>query len=55
MHNFFQHCQSTETSEQATEGELVKYLKVTMPVEHSAPCCMSQRRFKGVGLFAKFA
>lgn len=29
LHNFFQHCQSTETSEQASEGELVKYLKVT--------------------------
>ncbi|XP_075905426.1 dedicator of cytokinesis protein 9 isoform X2 [Nelusetta ayraudi] len=27
LHNFFQHCQSTETSEQASEGELVKYLK----------------------------
>lgn len=31
LHNFFQHCQSIETSEQASEGELVKYLKVTTP------------------------
>lgn len=28
LHNFFQHCQNMEMSEQATEGELVKYLKV---------------------------
>lgn len=28
LHNFFQHCQSMELSEQASEGELVKYLKV---------------------------
>lgn len=28
MHNFFQHCQNMEMSEQASEGELVKYLKV---------------------------
>lgn len=28
MHNFFHHCQSMEMSEQASEGELVKYLKV---------------------------
>uniref|UniRef100_A0A673BNA4 Dedicator of cytokinesis 9b n=1 Tax=Sphaeramia orbicularis TaxID=375764 RepID=A0A673BNA4_9TELE len=27
LHNFFHHCQSMETSEQASEGELVKYLK----------------------------
>ncbi|XP_030604322.1 dedicator of cytokinesis protein 9-like isoform X2 [Archocentrus centrarchus] len=27
LHNFFQHCQSMEMSEQASEGELVKYLK----------------------------
>lgn len=28
LHNFFQHCQNMEMSEQASEGELVKYLKV---------------------------
>uniref|UniRef100_A0A4W6EJH5 Dedicator of cytokinesis 9b n=1 Tax=Lates calcarifer TaxID=8187 RepID=A0A4W6EJH5_LATCA len=27
LHNFFHHCQSMEMSEQASEGELVKYLK----------------------------
>uniref|UniRef100_A0A8C5HF45 Dedicator of cytokinesis protein 9-like n=1 Tax=Gouania willdenowi TaxID=441366 RepID=A0A8C5HF45_GOUWI len=27
LHNFFHHCQSTEMSEQASDGELVKYLK----------------------------
>ncbi|XP_065807910.1 dedicator of cytokinesis protein 9 isoform X5 [Labrus bergylta] len=27
LHNFFHHCQSMEMSEQALEGELVKYLK----------------------------
>eukprot|EP00066_Takifugu_rubripes_P015241 XP_011604507.1 PREDICTED: dedicator of cytokinesis protein 9-like isoform X1 [Takifugu rubripes] len=27
LHNFFQHCQNMEMSEQASEGELVKYLK----------------------------
>ncbi|XP_047432549.1 dedicator of cytokinesis protein 9-like isoform X9 [Mugil cephalus] len=27
LHNFFHHCQSMEVSEQASEGELVKYLK----------------------------
>ncbi|KAK2856743.1 hypothetical protein Q5P01_005478 [Channa striata] len=27
LHNFFHHCQSMEKSEQASEGELVKYLK----------------------------
>uniref|UniRef100_A0A671Z253 Dedicator of cytokinesis 9b n=1 Tax=Sparus aurata TaxID=8175 RepID=A0A671Z253_SPAAU len=27
LHNFFHHCQSMELSEQALEGELVKYLK----------------------------
>ncbi|XP_046886677.1 dedicator of cytokinesis protein 9 isoform X2 [Hypomesus transpacificus] len=27
LHNFFHHCQSMENSEQASEGELVKYLK----------------------------
>ncbi|XP_068165077.1 dedicator of cytokinesis protein 9 isoform X5 [Antennarius striatus] len=27
LHNFFHHCQSMEASEQASEGELVKYLK----------------------------
>lgn len=29
LHNFFHHCQSMEVSEQASEGELVKYLKVS--------------------------
>uniref|UniRef100_A0AAQ6A8A7 Dedicator of cytokinesis 9b n=1 Tax=Amphiprion ocellaris TaxID=80972 RepID=A0AAQ6A8A7_AMPOC len=28
LHNFFHHCQNMEMSEQASEGELVKYLKV---------------------------
>lgn len=28
LHNFFQHCQNMKLSEQASEGELVKYLKV---------------------------
>lgn len=28
LHNFFQHCQSMDMSEQASEGELIKYLKV---------------------------
>uniref|UniRef100_A0A8C5FL99 Dedicator of cytokinesis 9b n=1 Tax=Gadus morhua TaxID=8049 RepID=A0A8C5FL99_GADMO len=28
LHNFFHHCQRMESSEQASEGELVKYLKV---------------------------
>ncbi|XP_032412886.1 dedicator of cytokinesis protein 9-like isoform X5 [Xiphophorus hellerii] len=27
LHNFFQHCQSMDMSEQASEGELIKYLK----------------------------
>uniref|UniRef100_A0A7N9AP97 Dedicator of cytokinesis 9b n=1 Tax=Mastacembelus armatus TaxID=205130 RepID=A0A7N9AP97_9TELE len=27
LHNFFHHCQSIEMSEQASEGELIKYLK----------------------------
>ncbi|XP_037552296.1 dedicator of cytokinesis protein 9 [Nematolebias whitei] len=27
LHNFFHHCQSMEVSEQASEGDLVKYLK----------------------------
>ncbi|XP_017282313.1 dedicator of cytokinesis protein 9 isoform X4 [Kryptolebias marmoratus] len=27
LHNFFHHCQNMEVSEQASEGELVKYLK----------------------------
>lgn len=28
LHNFFQHCQNMKISEQASEGQLVKYLKV---------------------------
>lgn len=28
LHNFFQHCQNMEMSQHASEGELVKYLKV---------------------------
>ncbi|XP_043966225.1 dedicator of cytokinesis protein 9 isoform X5 [Gambusia affinis] len=27
LHNFFQHCQNMDMSEQASEGELIKYLK----------------------------
>ncbi|KAG7235399.1 hypothetical protein INR49_002710 [Caranx melampygus] len=33
LHNFFHHCQSMEMSEQASEGELVKYLKFVFKPE----------------------
>ncbi|CAG04980.1 unnamed protein product [Tetraodon nigroviridis] len=36
LHNFFQHCQNMEMSEQASEGELVKYLKLSRNQRFSA-------------------
>lgn len=46
LHNFFHHCQSMEMSEQASEGELVKYLKVSRPsflsLHHFCSCLISK-------------